>query len=390
MIGSYIQLQLVSADCAGILDMLNRARIPVYDVRYKDDLTLSFRISNADLSKCQKIIYRSGGNLRIIATVSKLRSVSGLIKRPVMVFGLLLVAILTFLLPTRIFFVKVVGNEQITDRLILERAELCGISFGASRRGIKSEQVKNRLLEELPQLQWVGVNTYGCTAVISVSERECEDNMRTGHGVSSIVAARDGIIESCTATKGNLICKPGQAVKAGQVLVSGYTDCGLSIRASQSEGEIYAQTIHALQVFVPADWDQKGDLETVRKKYSLIIGKKRINFYKDSGILEGTCDKMYTEYVLTLPGGFQLPVALLVEEQTWRSVRQTSAQMQDVSGLAQEIADNYLNAQMISGKILSANLTEELNNGVYVLNGAYRCSEMIGRVRSEEIVQGNE
>lgn len=390
MYGNYTQLQIVSADCTGILFLLNREQIPVYDVRYQDDLSVYLRIASVDLPQTRRIINRCGGKLRIITTVSTAQTAGRLIKRPILVAGLLLTVILTIFVPTRALFIRVDGNEHITDKLILEAAEASGIAFGASRREIRSERVKNRLLEELPQLQWIGVNTYGCTAIISVKERESDEKTQPSHRVSSIVAVTDGIIESCTAMKGNLICKPGQAVKAGQVLVSGYTDCGLSIRASQAEGEIYAQTIHALRVCVPADWDQKGDPETVTEKYSVIIGKKRINFYKDSGILDTTCDKMYTKYVLTLPGGFQLPVILLVEKQVWRNASQTGAQVQDVSDLAHEIAQDYLQQQMISGAIRSCDATGELNNGVYVLQGEYRCSEMIGRVRSEEIVQANE
>ena len=61
-------------------------------------------------------------------------------------------------------------------------------------------------------------------------------------GVGSIVASRDGVITSITTTKGTPLCKAGQAVKAGQILISGYTDCGISIRADPAEGEVFAET----------------------------------------------------------------------------------------------------------------------------------------------------
>lgn len=389
MNGNAVLVQVVAADCSAILSALNRAQIRVQKVNRIDALTIRFQVQHANVQTTQIIVDRSGGKLKVLRSAATIKTVHSVCKRPVLIFGILLMAALTLYLPTKVLFVLVEGNTQVPERMILECAQSCGITFGASRREIRSERVKNQLLQTMPQLQWVGVNTYGCTAVISVKERETEEKEEAFPGVSSIVAVRDGIIESCTATKGNLVCKPGQAVKAGQTLISGYTDCGLSIRAERSEGEVFAQTLRSVKVVVPADWDKKGEVTSTRKNYSVIIGKKRINFYKDSGILDTTCDKMYTEYVLTLPGGFQLPVVLLVEELVCRNVQTTNAQVQDVSNVARETARNYLLGQMISGSILTHELIDEADDDVYVLTGEYRCSEMIGRMRSEEIIQSN-
>lgn len=389
MDGNSVHIQIVAADCPAILTALNQARIPVQDVHRVDDLTIRFRIASSDLKKAQTLANKRGGKLKVLRSASLPGAIRSFVRRPLLIFGLLLIAIATLFLPTRVLFIQVEGNVNIPGKWIMESAKTCGITFGASRREIRSERVKNQLLETLPQLQWVGVNTYGCTAVISVRERAEESKVESQTGVTSMVASTDGIITSCTATKGNLVCKIGQAVKAGQTLISGYTDCGISIRAERSEGEVYAQTLQNLRVIIPTDWDQKGETTLEKKKYSVIIGKKRINFYQDSGILDTTCDKMYTEHVLTLPGGFPLPLVLLVEKQVYRNVQQTNAPVQDVSGIAKETAENYLRRQMISGTILSSQFTEEFDDGVYVLLGQYRCLEMIGRMRSEEIIESN-
>jgi sporulation protein YqfD len=150
--------------------------------------------------------------------------------------------LLTIFLPTRVLFIHVEGNSTVEERRILEAAQECGIRFGASRRQVRSEKMKNRLLEKVPELKWAGVNTSGCTAVISVREQPVQEQ-RTGYtGISSIVAACDGRITSCTVTKGNGLCAPGQVVQKGQLLISGYLDCGICIRVTGAEGEIFAET----------------------------------------------------------------------------------------------------------------------------------------------------
>lgn len=386
---NFLLIEAISADCTSLLNSLCENGIEIKDVLYKNELTILFRVRYADARSTVRLVEKHGGKINKPEIIPRRNILQTLMKRPILMVGMLLICILTMILPTKVLFIRIEGNASMDERVILEQARECGIRMWASRREIRSEQAKNRLLEALPQLQWVGVNTYGCTAVISVKERQEAQNVKPGTGVSSIVAVRDGIIESCTAVRGNLLCKPGQAVKAGQTLISGYTDCGLTILAQRSEGEIYAQTMQQLQVVIPADWDKKGEITQTIKKYSLIIGKKRINFYKDSGILDTSCDKMYTSYVLTLPGGFALPVSLLVEEEVYRAVQPVDTQTMDVDEVARECAQSYLLQHMISGRILSSEITEGSEDGVYVLQGQYRCTEMIGRRRNEEIIQSN-
>ena len=386
MNGKWISVRVITADIPGLISTITDAGIALCNLHQSDGLTVCFQIPLADLTAAERIAVKCGGKFSV-AGRKKRSAYSWICRRIVLVAGVILVLAATVFLPTRILFVEVTGNSRIPTKEILAYAEQCGIGLGVSSRSIRSEQVKNRLLEELPQLQWVGVNTSGCVAVISVKERSAEENAIPEPPVSSMVAVRDGVILSCTATKGSLACSPGQAVRAGQVLISGYTDCGLTIRAGKSEGEVYAQTLHSLCVKVPLNWTCKSEEFRTEEKYSLILGKKRINFYKDSGILGATCDKMYTEYVLTLPGGFRLPVSVLVEKRVYRETQATGAAMQDMTAVAADTAHTYLNAQMVGGKITQSTYAERCEENVLVLDGVYRCVEMIGRIRGEEIIQ---
>ena len=185
-----------------------------------------------------------------------------------------------------------------------------------------------------------------------------------------------------TVTSGNPLCAPGQYVQKGQVLVSGYLDCGIYIQATNSEGEILAQTNRRLEVIAPSQGVLRQS-ETDRKhKISLLIGKKRINLWNGSGILDSSCGRIYKERYLTLPGGFQLPLALCVEEYIFYSVQPASVPiLQHLSSFAQ----GYLTPQMTAGTVLSKEEQLREENGVVHLLGDYICQEMIGRVKQEQI-----
>jgi sporulation protein YqfD len=291
---------------------------------------------------------------------------------------------LTLYLPTRILFVEVDGNRIVETNRILEAAAQCGLGFGSNRRAIRSEQIKNQLLQQLEDLQWAGVNTYGCRAVISVKERKKEQNAQSNETVTSIVAGRDGIIEHLTVHSGNRLCTPGQAVREGQVLISGYTDCGICIRAGRAEGEVFARTTRHLSCKYPVDFNMKGEITGSEKKISLLIGKKQINFFQDSGISTLGCDKMYLVKYMTLPGGFRLPLALVVQTQTNYELSSGTVNEEVAQQWLSCFARQYLTGQMIAGEIRGKTEQLERSNESLVLQGTYECLEMIGQTRFEE------
>lgn len=388
-INGMAQVEITGADTAGALSALNHAGIRIFETVSVDELTLLFQIRRQDLKKAGRITGRRGDSIRVVGKKGLYWTLRGLLHRPLLTLGVLCLLSLGMFLPTRIFFFRVEGNVTVPARLILESAARCGIAFGAERSEVRSEKMKNALLEALPQLQWAGINTSGCVATISVRERAEQEQLPPEHSVSSIVAVRDGVILSSTVTRGNGICRPGQAVKAGEVLISGYTDCGISIRAEQAQGEVFASTERKLTVCTPDSCMKKVSVTRQEKKYSLIFGKKRINFYKGSGILDTTCDKMYEESYVTLPGGFQLPVALVTEVWTYHDCETVQLTREQSLEQMSEFASVYLKRHMIAGQILSARESEAERDGSYCLEGVYACQEMIGRVQKEEIMQPN-
>lgn len=381
-----VKIQITSADPAGVICSLYGNGIPVENVHYVDELTFQCQVQRQYTKRVIALVDRRSDQWKILSHKGIFWSIQRLINRPVLVAGVLIFILLTVFLPTRIYFFRVEGNTSVPDKYILELASEYGISFGAVRREIRSEQVKNALLHAIPQLEWVGINIAGCVATISVRERQVGEPAQPVRGISSIVAIRDGVVQEVTVTGGSAACKVGQAVRAGQVLISGYTDCGLSIRAERAKGEIYATTNRQMTFILPENFVQRGHRVSQNQRFSIIIGKKRINFYQDSGNLDATCVKMYEENYVTLPGGFQLPIAIVTE--TWIDYESAApaATVEENSRTMSSLAQDYLRSQMVAGTILSKDESFSQQDGFLLLYGKYGCLEMIGQERSEEII----
>ena len=385
-VNAAFSVKLISAAPAETLRELNRTGIVLQGLRYEDDLTVHFYVRRADYKKTIRTIERRGDRLVTHQEATAGGIVRRLLRRPVILFGAALLLAMTLYVPSRILFITVEGNSSIPSRQIITAAEKYGLLFGASRQKIRSEKIKNALLSELPQLQWAGVNTRGCVARISVQERLQPEEQPQTAAISSIIARCDGIIRQMTVTAGNPICRVGQAVREGELLVSGYSDCGICIHGTTASAEIFADTQRNLSAITPSITREISESRVEQQKIYLLIGKKRINFSKDSGICDTTCGKMYVEYYLNLPGGFQLPIGMAVESICVGDVTEAAVAEERSSGLLEDYARQYLSSQMIAGKILGSNVTFEPGEETLRLRGIYLCSEMIGKTRCEETI----
>ncbi len=376
-IGGMLEAELTSAVPGDALAAISLTGIEILYLRQMDDLTCRFWIRNPDIVRLTELCKKRGEAIHIRKRTGIYWMLRTVFHRPVLLAGMVFFFCLVLFLPTRVLFVQVEGNADIPKKKILSAAESCGITFGASRRIVRSEKVKNALLAEIPQLQWAGINTSGCVATISVRERADAEETQPSHTVSHIVAQRDGFLLSGTVIQGNGLFQPGQTVKAGQILISGYTDCGLCIRAQRAVGEVYAQTKRELQAAGLCSSRIRQAEGSRKRKISLLLRKKRINLWKDSGISDTSCVRIYEEYYVTLPGGFVLPLALCVEEYIPYAVK--SVEDTDMEESLADFSRSYLLTQMAAGQIQNDTHTVTLENGLCTLNGVYICTEMIGR-----------
>lgn len=384
-----VRIWVESADLPGLMTGLNNRGISLGHVEILDDVTMECWIRREDWDQVTKLCRGRGAQIQITHRRGLYWKLGRMKKRPLLLLGLAVLLFLILFLPSRVLFVKVEGNQRIPANRILEAAEICGIRFGASRRNVRSERVKNALLETMPELQWAGVNTKGCVAVLSVRERTVESAQKDSGFVSGIIAGLDGVVISCTAARGNLLCIPGQAVRQGELLISGFTDCGLTIRAASAQGEVFALTRRKSQAVTPSQYRVRAGEAVQTEKISLLLGKKRINLWKDSGISVPGCGRMYTEYYITLPGGFQLPAAVCVEQFLAYEEVPVSATAPQYETALIEYGQLYLCQQMSAGRILEerTEITEE--DGKLLLEAFYVCREMIGRIRVEQIGEIN-
>lgn len=142
-IRGWTRLRLTSADCVSRLQTISR-EIRIENIAFSDLLEAEFDVLQADV---KRIRIRDTEKLEIVISGGFPRYLDGLRRWWILAAVVVLLGALTVFLPGRILFLQVEGNGAVPGKLILEHAAECGVHFGASTRKLRSEQVKNHLLD---------------------------------------------------------------------------------------------------------------------------------------------------------------------------------------------------------------------------------------------------
>jgi len=296
-------------------------------------------------------------------------------RRGGLVVGLAVYGAILCLLAPRIWAIQVVGNTDTATDTILSVAADMGVRLGASMNKMNIKKLEIDGLSRLPTLAWITVNPSGSVARVEVTERRPTPQVLDLSQPSDMVALRDGLILSMTVRSGNRLVKDGEAVKAGDVLITGRVESDMGEKLYRSYGEVWAETHRRITVSVPLLYTRPVPEGTVICRPTVSFLCWDFPLYSNSA-LQGEWIHRQTRHFLTardmtLPLGVTNDYYLPVVEQ--KSVR--------TAGQARVLAEQQLAAQ--EAALFAPDSYElltregEIRDGTYVLTATYRCRENI-------------
>ena len=235
------------------------------------------------------------------------------IRRYGLLLGAFCGALLIFFSGQFVWDIRITGNETMERREILEELQACGFGIGSPIKGFSAGELENRVLLQSDSLSWISVYLDGTVAKVQVLERvtPSED---TSKKPANLVATRDGQIESIELFRGDCMVKIGQAVRAGELLVSGIFESQTQgLRFTRAAGTVLARTERSYRVEIPLETTQK--VYSAEKKSGIWLNffQKSLKIFKSTGNVVGDCDIIIMENHFSGLGLQELPVWLTVE-----------------------------------------------------------------------------
>lgn len=123
-----------------------------------------------------------------------------------------------------------------------------GIRTPMLRRGVDPGEIRDALEWRYPTIAWIECGWRGMTLTIRVVEGILP-HTSTAEGICDVVASRAGIVSSIVTRAGTPVVKPGELVKAGQVLIKGEErTAGGKLRPVAARGTVNARVWEAAAV----------------------------------------------------------------------------------------------------------------------------------------------
>lgn len=293
-------------------------------------------------------------------------------------------ALCVFLLLFGSFFIwdfQIEGNETVTDEAILRCLERHGVGLGTFGFAIDSEDLRNEILLEMPELVWITVNVSGCQAQVQVRERKNPPPPADKRVPQNVVARRDGLVLKVSALGGVKQVLPGVTVVKDQLLISGVEDTGtFGARVKAGMGTVTARTWYTLRMSVPLAADRKVYSGGEKSRWALIFGRHRIKFFGNGSVLLSECDKIRTRTQLRL---FGIPLPVTVERETFRpfTLQRVTAAPEQARKRGEQLLTAYLHTLVDGyGEIVSSLCTGGASGDALTVTLTAECREQIGKI----------
>ena len=308
-------------------------------------------------------------------------------RRYALVGGLVLCLLALAVLSRFIFIIDVVGNEKIPTGAILSELRLRGVYPGVYGPSIPVRELSHEILLAMDELSFFSLNRHGVRAEVIVREKLPEPEMVEEEQPTDVIATATGIITHVEVYRGECLCREGDTVLEGQVLISGlvniegpkYAQTNLGTYLVHADGQIYARTWHTIKAVMPLSAQTKAYTGAEETRFALNLLGQRVNFYRNGGISFDRYDKIIKTRTWTLSDGHNLPFSL--ERETFRAYKpvETALSQDAVEEILWERLQDTLLEQVEEGEVVREDYVVRVTENSLEVTLLAECMEEIGK-----------
>ena len=381
------RLRVAKKDCAAVLDLCLQDSFSLRFPHWEENGDLCFSCSLQTEKRLLRLCAERGLVVEVLASRGLPVHLRRLLTRPGVLVGGLLALLLLVSSQRFLWDIRVRGNERMTTAEVLSELRDCGLFTGAYLPRLDVRALENRVLIASDRIAWISVNLSGTVAEVQVVEG-VERPPKEDTSPANLIAATDGQIEQLLIYRGEAAVKIGQAVRRGELLVSGIYDSSLEgYRLTRAAGEVWARTERQIHIEIPLSYEEKCYEESECADIALNFFDFSVKIFKKAGNWEGSCDIIEREIGFASLGLSALPVHLLVTERVPYRVQTAVRSPEEASTLAFAQLEHELAALSREVELLEKRITVSVTDTAVLLDCTLRCIENIA-VQAELEVNG--
>lgn len=289
----------------------------------------------------------------------------------------IIACIAIFTLSKFIWKVEINSDADINKNEIREELQKEGVKIGALKSKIDSEKIVNDIRLEREDIAWIGIKIEGSKVLVNIVMATKKPEIVNEEEYTNIVAKKDGEIQKIVVKNGTAMCKKGDKVKKGDVLIAGYMQGAYTDRYYvNSMGEVKAKINYTEKSKINKKETKKEETGKRNRKFAIKINNFKINFFKKLSNFKNY-DTIYASKKIKIFPNSNFEIEFIKYTLNEISVEQIEHSKEEAKLLGEEEAKKKLN-EKISGDIINEKTTIEEYSTYYMVTVEYEVVEDIG------------
>lgn len=289
----------------------------------------------------------------------------------------IIACIAIFTLSKFVWKVEINSDADINKNEIREELQKEGVKIGALKSKIDSEKIVNDIRLEREDIAWIGIKIEGSKVLVNIVMATKKPEIVNEEEYTNIVAKKDGEIQKIVAKNGTAMCKKGDKVKKGDVLIAGYMQGAYTDRYYvNSMGEVKAKINYTEKSKISKKETKKEETGKRNRKFAIKINNFKINFFKKLSNFKNY-DTIYASKKIKIFPNSNFEIEFIKYTLNEISVEQIEHSKEEAKLLGEEEAKKKLN-EKISGDIINEKTTIEEYSTYYMVTVEYEVVEDIG------------
>ena len=349
-------------------------RITLWDVSLHDN-TIRAKIRTKDFRKLRSIARKTGVRINITDKCGLPFYLRNHKDRVGLLIGACMFIFFMTVMNTMVWCIHTENSEKFSRQQILEAADNAGLHYGIRVKNFDEEKAAREIYKAFKgELSWVKVNVKGSLAVIDFRENIKKLEKEEKGSPSNIIADFDGIILSDETYQGSKNKSRGDAVRKGEVLISGVVE-GVDMKPLYYEAKGKYTALHQRNIeHIMKNNESFYNYEKLDNQFLLCVFGMKIplsflSYYGDQS--DVYCYEKYLEFDgRILPFGIKKSIAV-----NYNKCELTQAERQQIAIL--NFSDEEYK-QLSNTKILERNTRVLKENNALIVSGEYNCIDYIG------------
>ena len=217
----YAMISIIGDFTENFVNQCGHRGLSLRDVRKIGRNELHFRTDYQNLKKMEDLAEKCGLRLTVLRFTGPRAFLESMKKNAGFWAGMALFVAVMLFFSQRVWIIEVEGVAPSEEAYVLELLQQYELKPGAKLSEIPVQDLLNHIVIESTRYIWSGIEVDGTRVHITVAERKNPPTVDSTVPCD-VVADKDGQIESIVVLQGEAAVKPGDIVKAGDVLIHGY------------------------------------------------------------------------------------------------------------------------------------------------------------------------